>query len=42
MSGKFESILSWKHYRILIQVKDKTDRDWYEKEAMSESWIVRT
>lgn len=41
-SGKFESILSWTHYRILIQVKDKIARDWYEKEAMNESWSVRT
>lgn len=41
-SGKFESILSWTHYRILIQVKDRIARDWYEKEAMNESWSVRT
>lgn len=26
----------------MIQVKDKIARDWYEKEAMNESWSVRT
>lgn len=26
-------ILSWSHYRVLLQVEDKSARDWYEKEA---------
>ena len=26
-------LLSWSHYRALLQVKDKAARDWYEKEA---------
>ena len=26
-------ILSWSHYRVLLQVEDKAARDWYEKEA---------
>lgn len=25
--------LSWTHYRVLLQVEDKTARDWYTKEA---------
>ena len=32
-SGKLKSLLSWTHYRILLQVNDKNARDWYEKEA---------
>ena len=26
-------MLSWTHYRVLLQVEDKKARDWYEKEA---------
>lgn len=36
------AILSWTHYRILLQVKDKEARDWYEKEAAEQTWSVRT
>ena len=35
-------ILSWSHYRILLQVEDKEARDWYEKEAAKQTWSVRT
>lgn len=35
-------ILSWTHYRCLLQVPDKEARDWYEKEALSETWSSRT
>ena len=35
-------MLSWSHYRILIQVLDKPARDWYEQEAARENWSVRT
>ena len=35
-------MLSWTHYRILLQVFDKEARDWYEKEAIEQSWSVRT
>ena len=31
-SGKL--LLSWTHYRTLLQVNDKDARDWYEKEAL--------
>ena len=36
------AILSWIHYRILLQVEDKKARDWYEKEATEQAWSVRT
>ena len=35
-------LLSWTHYRILLQVYDKKARDWYEKEAIEQTWSVRT
>ena len=35
-------ILSWSHYRVLLQVEDKSARDWYEKEAAEQTWSVRT
>lgn len=38
-SGK---LLSWTHYRILLQVFDHKAREWYEKEAAGEGWSVRT
>lgn len=37
-----QSFLSWSHYLILLQVCDENARKWYEKEALSESWSVRT
>ena len=35
-------LLSWSHYRTLLQVKDPEARDWYEKEAIEQTWSVRT
>lgn len=35
-------LLSWSHYRTLLQVEDKTARNWYEKEALDQTWSVRT
>ncbi len=35
-------LLTWSHYRTLLQVEDKTARDWYEKEAAEQTWSVRT
>ena len=32
LSGKSEVLLSWPHYAVLLQVKDKNARDWYEKQ----------
>lgn len=42
VSGKSLPLLSWTHYRILLQVNDKQARGWYEKEAISQSWSART
>ena len=40
LSGKL--LLSWTHYRILLQVNDRNARAWYEKEALEQTWSVRT
>lgn len=39
---KSGDILSWTHYRILLQVKNGEARDWYKEEAGAETWSVRT
>ena len=41
-SGKSITWLSWSHYAVLLQVNDKEARDWYEKEAIEQTWSVRT
>ena len=41
-SGKSAILLSSSHYNVLLQVKDKIARDWYEKEAYEQPWSVRT
>lgn len=35
-------LLSWSHYRVLLQVNDEKARGWYEKEAAEQTWSVRT
>lgn len=40
--GKSISLLSWSHFRVLIQVKEQDARSWYEKEAIEQTWSVRT
>ncbi len=42
LSSKSNTMLSWTHYRILLQVFDKKARDWYEKEALEQTWSTRT
>ncbi len=42
MCSKSDALLSWSHYRTLLQVLDKEAREWYEKEALSQSWSART
>ena len=42
LSGKSPTLLAWSHYAILLQVNDKQARAWYEKEAVSQMWSVRT
>lgn len=41
-SGKSDVKLTWTHYRVLLQVKDEKARKWYEKEALRETWSVKT
>ena len=42
LCGKSQRVLSWSHYRALLQVADSTARSWYEKEAYEQTWSVRT
>ncbi len=42
VSGKSLRLLSWTHYRTLLQVEDQTAREWYAKECMTNAWSVRT
>ncbi|MCC8042171.1 MAG: PDDEXK nuclease domain-containing protein [Oscillospiraceae bacterium] len=42
VSGKSAPLLTWSHYRTLLQVEDKTAHNWYEKEAARQTWSVRT
>ena len=42
VSGKSTGLLSWTHYRVLLQVFDKIAREWYAKEAYEQTWSVRT
>lgn len=34
--------MSWSHYAVLLQVNDNAARKWYEQEAVSQTWSVRT
>ncbi len=40
--GKSPILLSWSHYRTLIQELNSNARAWYEQEAMQQNWGVRT
>ncbi len=42
VSGNSQILLSWSHYRVLLQVNDPEARTWYEQEAAAETWSVRT
>lgn len=42
LSGKSSVMLSWSHYAVLLQVNDKDAREWYEREAIEQTWSVRT
>ena len=42
MIVKGRRILTWSHYERLLQVSDATARAWYEKEAIEQSWSVKT
>ena len=36
------SLLTWTHYRILLQVQDPDARNWYMHEAAEQTWSTRT
>lgn len=36
------SLLSWSHYKVLLQVSNDKEREWYASEAIRETWSVRT
>ena len=36
------SLLTWSHYRTLLQVQDTDARNWYMREAAEQTWSVRT
>ncbi len=40
--AKSNILLSWSHYRTLLQVEDEKARKWYEKETLEQTWNVRT
>lgn len=40
--GKSSGLLSWSHYRTIIQELNDEARQWYEAEAASQNWSVRT
>ncbi len=42
MGQQSHILLSWTHYRILLQVADEEARKWYEKEAFTQTWSART
>ncbi len=41
-SPKSKQLLSWTHYRTLLQVNDSEARAWYANEAAEQTWSVRT
>ena len=41
LSGKSE-LLTWTHYRTLLQIEDSAAREWYAKESFEQTWSVRT
>lgn len=42
VNAKSNMLLSWTHYKTLLQVFDKQARDWYEKEAFEQTWSTRS
>ena len=42
VSGKSQTLLSWTHYRTLIQELNDEARAWYEQETLTQNWSTRT
>lgn len=41
-SGKSHTLLSWTHYRIILQELNADAREWYVHESATQNWSVRT
>ena len=41
-NAKSNILLSWTHYKTLLQVPDEKAREWYEKETAEQTWSERT
>ncbi|MGM9799729.1 MAG: DUF1016 N-terminal domain-containing protein [Muribaculaceae bacterium] len=41
-SGKSRQLLSWTHYRVVVQELNADAREWYVHEALTQNWSVRT
>jgi AraC-like DNA-binding protein len=42
LSGKSSPLLTWTHYRTLLQENNIEARNWYIQEATEQTWNVRT
>lgn len=42
LNAKSNRLLLWTHYKTLLQVFDNEARNWYEQEAIQQTWSVRT
>lgn len=42
MCSKSNILLSWSHYRTLLQVEDEKARNWYAQETFEQTWSTRT
>lgn len=42
LSTKSVPLLTWTHYRTLLQVDNEKAREWYMQEAAAQTWSVRT
>ena len=41
-NAKSNILLSWTHYKTLLQVEDVKAREWYAEETAKQTWSVRT
>lgn len=42
VNAESNMLLSWTHYKTLLQVEDVQAREWYAKETAEQTWSVRT
>lgn len=41
-TSQWMPVLTWSHYRVLLQESNPAAREWYAREAESQTWSVRT